>query len=160
LKGILCILVAIVSSAFLLPHFLQAKIDDDFAASTARYGKPVRDAFKESGLLYYRKDGLCVIAHFFSGRCDVLSLFSEKLFEGVPESLSDEKVALLLEQEGGEGWRRVPRLSLNGVWGSLDGRRFSIYDTMRHKLVIMTRSSYTREKEALAKAKAGATNAF
>jgi len=148
--GVLVVLAASVL-AILSIQPLEARINDDCAASGARYGQPVQDSLKESGLLYYRKDGLCLIAHFFSGRCDVLSIFSEKQFEGVPDSLSENKITSLLDQEGGAGWHRVPRLSMNDVWGSLDDRLFAIYDTMRHKLVIMTRESYAREKEALAK---------
>ena len=161
-EGVPRVLVVLAASVLTILSIqpLEARIDDDCAASAARYGKPVQDSLKESGLLYYRKDGLCLIAHFFSGRCDVMSIFSEKQFEGVPESLPEEKLTLLLNREGGAGWRRVPRLSMNDVWGSIDGRLFAIYDTMRHKLVIMTRSSYTREKEALAKEKADAASAF
>ena len=147
------VVLAALLLAILSIQSLEARINDDCAASAARYGQPVQDSLKESGLLYYRKDGLCLIAHFFSGRCDVMSIFSEKQFEGVPESLPEEKLMHLLNREGGGEWRRVPRLSMNDVWGSVDGRLFAIYETMRHKLVIMTRGSYAREKEALAKSK-------
>ena len=37
---------------------------------------------------------------------------------------------------------------INGVWNSSDNKSFAIYDTMRHKLVIMARASYKREKTA------------
>jgi hypothetical protein len=117
----------------------------------ARYGKPERDAMHESGLLYFRRDGLCSIAHFYQGYCDVLSIFSSDEMMGFPESLSDEKVASLLKSEGGSPvWNPVPRFSINGIWNSADYKSFAVYDTMRHKLVIMTHEAYVREKKAKA----------
>ncbi len=115
----------------------------------ARYGKPERDAMKESGLLCFRNAGFCAIAHFDQGHCDVLSIFSPNEMMGLPEELSEEPLTSLLQSEGGgAGWKQVGRFSINSVWNSSDNKSFAIYDTMRHKLVIMTRAAYSREKKA------------
>jgi hypothetical protein len=119
---------------------------------TGYYGKPERDAMKESGLLCFRKEPLCYIAHFYQGRCDMLSIFSSQDEMGVPEGLSDNQIAGLLRSEGSPDreidWQPVSRAAINGIWKSPDGKSFAVYDTMRHKLVIMTRAAYKREKEA------------
>jgi len=112
---------------------------------------------KESGLLYFRKEPLCFIAHFYQGRCDVLSIFSSKEMMGVHEELGEDRLSSLLKIEGSQGgvldWIPVARISMNGVWNASDNSSFAIYDTMRHKLVIMTRGAYGREKEALSAAR-------
>ena len=115
----------------------------------ARYGKPERDAMKESGLLCFRNTGFCAIAHFDQGHCDVLSIFSPNEMMGLPEELNEERLTSLLQSEGGgTGWKQIGRFSINTVWNSSDNKSFAIYDTMRHKLVIMTRAAYLREKQA------------
>ena len=120
----------------------------------SRYGKPERDAMKTSGLLCFRSKQLCYIAHFYRNHCDVLSIFSSRTPLGIPEELSEEQIDGLLQSEGGgPGWTPVERFSINGVWNSPDSRSFAIYDTMRHKLVIMTRDAYKREKKALQSAR-------
>lgn len=104
---------------------------------------------EESGLIYFRKDGLYTIAHFYHGKCDILSIFSEKETMGFPEELSDKKISSLLKTEGNcTVWTPAPRFTINGVWRSADDNSFAIYDTMRHKLVIMTHAAYAREKRA------------
>lgn len=126
----------------------RARIGDTMAASVARYGKPERDALKTSGLLFFRKGDLCYIAHFDHGYCDVLSIFSGHDDMGFPSELIDTRLSALLREEGGSvDWEMAPGFTINGVWNSADGRSFAIYDTMRHKLVIMTRKAYLREKE-------------
>ena len=91
------------------------------------------------------------IAHFHQGHCDVLSIFSANSMMGLPEDIGFEKAVQMLDSEGGGcAWKRVGRFTINGVWNSSDGKSFAIYDTMRHKLVIMTREAYKREKEAVA----------
>jgi len=68
---------------------------------------------------------------------------------GLPRDLGSERIKSLLKTEGGNsGWTPLPGFTINGVWDSADGKSFAIYDTMRHKLVIMTREAYHREKEA------------
>ena len=120
----------------------------------ARYGKPERDALKESGLLCFRKDGICTIAHFYKGKCDVLSIFSENEESGLPVELPADRIQSLLRSEGGSpDWIPSPRFSINGVWRTPDGVTFAIYDTMRHKLAIMTHDAYRREKEEVRKAR-------
>ena len=113
----------------------------------AHYGQPERNAMKESGLLFFHKDSLNFIARFFKGRCETLSIFSEKNEIGLPVELDQDLIGRLLQSEGGGvSWTPVARFTINGVWNSSDNKSFAIYDTMRHKLVIMTRASYGREK--------------
>lgn len=127
----------------------KAAMGESVDGSIARYGKPERDALKQSGLLCFRKGDLCVIAHFQQGKCDVLSIFSSEDDLGLPRDLGQERIKSLLRSEGGDvGWQPLPGFTINGVWDSDDGKIFAIYDTMRHKLVIMTREAYHREKEA------------
>ena len=140
---------------------LDAALGDTTAQSIARYGKPERDALKQSGLLCFRKGDLCVIAHFHEGKSDVLSLFSAEDDMGLPKDLGEERIKSLLHSEGGDlGWNPLPGFTINGVWDSENGKIFAIYDTMRHKLVIMTREAYRREKEAKKKAVSEATSAL
>ncbi len=135
---------------------LPAEIGASQDQCIARYGKPERDALKESGLLYFRKDGICTIVHFYKGKCDVLSLFSDKTESGVPEDLSADRIKSLLESEGASpDWRPAGCYSINGVWNTADGKSFAIYDTMRHKLAIMTHEAYVREKADVAKTRSG-----
>lgn len=130
--------------------FLHAQMGGTPDQCITRYGKLEREAIKTSGLLYFRTERLCYIAHFYRNHCDVLSIFSNRSPMGIPEGLSEEQIADLLQSEGGgQGWTPVERFSINGVWNSPDSRSFAIYDTMRHKLVIMTRDSYKREKKTL-----------
>ena len=135
---------------------LPAEIGASQDQCIARYGKPERDALKESGLLYFRKDGICTIAHFYKGKCDVLSLFSDKEESGVPENLPADRIQSLLKNEGASSdWSPAGCYSINGVWNTADGKSFAIYDTMRHKLAVMTHEAYVREKTAVAKARSG-----
>lgn len=141
------VLLVILSLMAALPR-LHAALGESTAQSITRYGKPERDALKQSGLLCFRKGDLCVIAHFQEGKCDVLSLFSSEDDMGLPRDLGAELIRSLLNSEGGNsGWTPLPGFTINGVWDSADGKSFAIYDTMRHKLVIMTREAYRREKE-------------
>jgi hypothetical protein len=145
-------LPAILALTALLPR-LDAALGESTGQSIARYGKPERDALKQSGLLCFRKGDLCIIAHFQDGKSDVLSLFSAEDDMGLPRDLGGERIKSLLRSEGGDrGWTPLPGFTINGVWDSADGKSFAIYDTMRHKLVIMTRDAYRREKEAKKKA--------
>jgi hypothetical protein len=41
-------------------------------------------------------------------------------------------------------------ITINGIWNSSDYKSFAVYDTMRHKLAIMTHDAYVREKRAKA----------
>ena len=130
-------------------NLLHAQLGNTEQQCIARYGQPERNAMKESGLLFFHKDSLNYIAHFFKGRCDVLSIFYEKNEAGLPVELDQDLISKLLQSEGGgSGWTPVARFTINGVWNSSDNKSFAIYDTMRHKLVIMTRASYKREKTA------------
>ena len=80
---------------------------------------------------------------------------------GLPKDLGEERIKSLLHSEGGDlGWNPLPGFTINGVWDSENGKIFAIYDTMRHKLVIMTREAYRREKEAKKKAVSEATSAL
>lgn len=127
---------------------LNAAMGETPTESIARYGKPERDAMKQSGYLCFRKGGLCVIAHFYGGKCDVLSIFSAEDNQGLPQDLVEDRIKSLLKTEGGDlGWTPLGHFTINGVWDSADGKIFAIYDTMRHKLVIMTREAYRREKK-------------
>lgn len=146
------LLPVILALTGLLPR-LEAALGESTAQSIGRYGKPERDALKQSGLLCFRKGDLCVIAHFQDGKSDVLSLFSAEDDMGLPKDLGEARIKALLRSEGGDcGWTPLPGFTINGVWDSTDGKSFAIYDTMRHKLVIMTREAYRREKEAKKKA--------
>jgi len=128
---------------------LQAGLGESKDQTLARYGKPVRDALETSGLLYFEKDGLCYISHFHKGKCDVLSIFLAKEEFGFPVALSPERIeALLISEGGGKGWEPLPGTTINRVWDSPDKNSFAIYDTMRQKLVLMTREAYHREKDA------------
>jgi hypothetical protein len=142
------VFLAILSLLTAVPG-LNAALGETTTQSIARYGKPERDALKQSGLLYFRRGDLCVITHFQQGKCDVLSLFSSEDDLGLPKDLGEARIKSLLTSEAGNpGWTPLPGITINGVWDSADGKSFAIYDTMRHKLVIMTREAYHREKEA------------
>lgn len=142
------VLLVILSLMAALPR-LHGALGESTAQSITRYGKPERDALKQSGLLCFRKGDLCVIAHFQQGKCDVLSLFSTEDDMGLPRDLGEDRIRALLRSEGGNStWEPLCGFTINGVWDSADGKSFAIYDTMRHKLVIMTREAYHREKEA------------
>jgi hypothetical protein len=148
-------LLPLILISCLAGPLLHAEIGSTKEQCIARYGKPERDALKESGLLYFRKDGICTIVHFYKGKCDVLSIFSENEESGLPVELPAEKIQSLLKSEGGSPeWNASPRYSINGVWCTPDRVTFAIYDTMRHKLAIMTHDAYMREKSEVAKARA------
>jgi hypothetical protein len=150
------LLLFFLALAAFLPR-VNAALGESPAGSIARYGKPERDSLKQSGLLCFRKGDLCVIAHFHGGKCDVLSIFSSEDDMGLPKDLGGDRIKSLLRSEGGDaGWQPLPGFTINGIWDSADGRIFAIYDTMRHKLVIMTREAYRREKEARKAAVSGA----
>ena len=147
----------------LLLILMEARLHGEIGATMeqciARYGKPERDALNESGLLCFRKDDLCTIAHFYKGKCDVLSIFSAKEEFGVPEDLPANRIRSLLKSEGASPeWVSSPRYTLNGVWCTPDRVTFAIYDTMRHKLAIMNHDAYMREKQDVAKTRAGLKN--
>ena len=126
---------------------LHARIGATIEECVARYGKPVRDSMQESGLLYFRDASLCHIVHFQNGRCDVLSVFSIKSDNGFALGLTDDQIIGILKDDGrGRDWDPVNRFTINRIWNSSDREIFAIYDTMRHKLVIMTRGAYKREK--------------
>lgn len=151
----MCFVPLILLLAFLCTS-LRAEIGATQEQCIARYGKPERDALKVSGLLYFRKDGICTIVHFYKGKCDVLSIFSDKAESGVPEDLSADRIQSLMRSEGSSpDWSPAGCYSINGVWNTSDGKSFAIYDTMRHKLAIMTHEAYVREKKAVAKAHSG-----
>jgi len=108
-------------------------------------GQPVK---KSGDLTYYHKPPYFFIAHQFRGVCDQISIFSDQEQQGIPLPIADQQLALMLGEYGGESeWKPVNRLSINQVWNSKTGRSFAIYDTMRNKLVMMTRDSYRRERE-------------
>jgi hypothetical protein len=133
---------------------LRAEIGATRDQCIARYGNPERDALKESGLLFFRKNGICTIVHFYQGKCDVLSIFSEREEMGVPESLDADRIQSLLKTEGTSSeWVSPPSLTMNGVWCTPDRKVFAIYDTMRHKLAIMTHDAYMREKTEVSRAR-------
>lgn len=140
----LLLLLAILPSSL-----LHAEIGATPQQCISHYGTPERDALKERAMLYFRKSGLCTIAHFYQEHCDLLSIFSEKESMGFPEELSDERITSLLKSEGGfSEWIAAPRFTINGVWRTPDGKLIAVYDTMRHKLVIMTHAAYVREQRA------------
>ena len=145
---------ALLTILMIQGSFLYGQISGTEEQCIARYGKPERNAMKESGLLFFHndKDSLNYIAHFFKGRCDVLSIFSEKNEIGLPVALDDDLILRLLQSEGGAtAWTSPGRFTINCVWNSSDGKSFAIYDTMRHKLVIMTHDAYKRERAAVVK---------
>jgi len=128
---------------------LHAQLGSTPGESVSHYGKPERESLKQRGLLYFRKEPLCIIAHFDHGRCDVLSIFSSTENLGLPDELDGEKLPTLLKENGGgKEWKSVAHFSINRLWDSTDNSSFAIYDTMRHKLVIMTHDAYSREKSA------------
>jgi hypothetical protein len=146
---VLRLLLLLLLLAILPSSLLHAEIGATPQQCISRYGTPERDTMKEKSLLYFRKGGLCMIAHFYQGRCDLLSIFSERESMGFPEELSDEQVTSLLKSEGGfSEWIAAPRFTINGVWRTPDGKLIAVYDTMRHKLVIMTHDAYVREQRA------------
>ena len=142
-----CMKKILLTILLILGSLLHSQLLSTEQQCIARYGQPERNAMKERGLLFFHQDSLNYIAHFFKGRCDTLSIFSEKNEIGLPVELNQELIGRLLQSEGGgAAWSPVARFTINGVWNSSDNKSFAIYDTMRHKLVIMTRASYGREK--------------
>ena len=109
-------------------------------------GKPI----KTSGeMVTYHKSPISITAHFFHHTCDQICVYSDQESLGLPDSLSESDLdKYLLEFGGGRRWSPVGRASINRVWNSTDQRCFAIYDTMRNKLVIMTRDAYSRERRA------------
>jgi hypothetical protein len=108
-------------------------------------GQPVK---KSGDLTYYHKSPYFFIAHQFHGICDQISIFFDQEQQGIPLPITDQQLSFMLSEYGGESeWKPVNRLSINQVWNSKTGRSFAIYDTMRNKLVMMTRDSYRRERE-------------
>jgi hypothetical protein len=152
-------LLPLILISCLAGSLLRAEIGATKEQCITRYGEPERDALKESGLLCFRKDGICTIVHFYKGKCDVLSIFSGKEEAGLHEDLPAEKIQSLLKSEGGSpDWIASPGFSINGVWCTPDRVTFAIYDTMRHKLAIMTHDAYMREKAEVAKARSSVRN--
>ena len=148
MKRPLKLLCPLLLHLFVMP--LHAQIGASPEEFSVRLGKPERETLKESGLIRFRKLGLCYIAHFENNRSDVLSIFSENQLMDLPEDLGEDRIASLLVSEGGNvTWNPSGRFSINRVWNSSDGKSFAVYDTMRHKLVIMTRAAYKREKSAV-----------
>jgi len=88
---------------------LSASLGETVDRSIARYGKPERDALKQTGLLFFRKGDLCLIAHFERGTCDVLSIFSSEDDMGLPKDLGEERIKSLLRSEGRRGLATVAR---------------------------------------------------
>ena len=128
---------------------MRAELGGTKEQCVGRYGTPARDALEKSGLLFFEKDGLCTITHFHKGKCDVLSIFLAKEEFGFPVPLPADRVeSLLVSEGGGKGWDPLPGTTINRVWDSPDKTSFAIYDTMRQKLVLMTREAYHREKVA------------
>ena len=125
-----------------------AQINATPEQSIASYGSPVRNELSGPGLLYFQHQGLCMICHYFRGRCDMISIFSATSEAGVPESLGEEKIVQLLDSKGNKSIWEMDRYTINKHWNSKDGRNFAIYDTMRHKLVIMTKAAYLREAKS------------
>jgi hypothetical protein len=125
-----------------------AQINATPKQSIALYGAPVRNELSSTGLLYFRDQGTCTICHYFQGRCDILSIFSVISEAGVPESLSDDRIAQLLGSQGNGAIWEMDRFTINKHWNSKDKNDLAIYDTMRHKLVIMTKAAYGREMKA------------
>lgn len=125
-----------------------AQLDSTPQQSITRYGSPVRNELAGSGLLYFQNQGRCIICHYFRGRCDMISIFSATSEAGVPESLNKECITQLLDSEGNGAVWEMDRFTINQHWNSKDGRNFAIYDTMRHKLVLMTKAAYLREAKA------------
>ena len=143
-----------ITTTILLLGFLgslpmRAELGGTKEQCVGHYGKPARDALETNGLLYFEKEGMCTIAHFHKGKCDVLSIFLAKEEFGFPVALPPERIeALLVSEGGGKGWEPLPGTTINRVWDSPDKNSFAIYDTMRQKLVLMTREAYHREKVA------------
>ena len=127
---------------------VAAQIDSTPQEGIGRYGAPVRNELSGPGLLYFQNQGLCTICHYFRGRCDMVSIFSATSEAGVPEGLREEKIAQLLASEGNRALWEMDRFTINQHWNSKDGKEFAIYDTMRHKLVIMTKAAYRRETKS------------
>ena len=125
---------------------MRAQIGADYSKMTNLYGAPVKEDPKK-GLLYFSTPKFNRIAHFFDGKCDTISTFSDQTEIGFPVSLTDDQIMGFLKDESkGKEWLPVSRASINKVWNSPDMKSFAIYDTMRHKLVIMSRDAYKRSK--------------
>jgi hypothetical protein len=105
---------------------------------------------KTSGeMVNYHKSPISITAHFFHHTCDQICVYSDHETQGLHAPLSESDLdKYLLEFGGGRKWSPVGRASINRVWNSTDQRCFAIYDTMRNKLVMMTREAYSRERNA------------
>ncbi len=126
----------------------QAQVGGNVQKCIERYGQPEKNTLAKNSLLFFAKNGICYIAHFHRGLCDTLCIFSEKTNQSLSEDLSDEQICALLISEGNaHSWIPIARFYINKGWNSSDMKSFAIYETMRHKLVIMTRDSYKREKQ-------------
>ena len=127
---------------------LRGQMDATPQQSIARYGTPERDELSRQTLLYFRSHGACYICHYFNGRCDVISIFSGTSEAGVPEGLDEGRITQLLDSEVSGAFWKPDRYTINRRWNSSDGKYLAIYDTMRHKLVVMSKSAYARENKA------------
>lgn len=134
LLGVMCLCDA-------APAYAQLGASDQ--QMVALLGNPL----KTSGeMVYYHKAPISITAHFFHHNCDQICVYSDQESLGLPDPFSESDLdKYLLELGGGRKWSPVGRASINRVWNSTDRRCFAIYDTMRNKLVIMTREAYSRE---------------
>jgi hypothetical protein len=119
-------------------------------ASDQQMVRLLGNPLKSSGeMVHYHKSPISITAHFFHHICDQICVYSDQESMGLPAPLAESDLdKYLMEFGGGRTWTPVGRSSINRVWNSADQRCFAIYDTMRNKLVIMTREAYSRERHA------------
>jgi hypothetical protein len=130
--------------------FAASQAHAQLGASDQQMLRLLGNPIKTSGeMVNYHKSPIIITAHFFHHTCDQICVYSDQESQGLPAPLSESDLdKYLLEFGGGRRWSPVGRASINLVWNSTDQRCFAIYDTMRNKLVMMTRESYSRERHA------------
>lgn len=125
-------------------------VSAQLGASGGQLSKLLGNPVKQSGdFLYYHKAPNNIVAHFHKGACDQICIFSDSENQGLPVAMTDNELQVHLRDfGGGMTWAPLERFSMNRLWNSGDGKCFAIYETMYHKLVLMTRVAYRREKGA------------
>ena len=143
---ILILVVSIVSIAA-----SQARLGETKEQCTARYGPAIK-VNRETDSLFFRKNGLTVMASFYEGKCHSIAYIKvETDALGQTAEFSDvEKTALMEANSAGKAWSKRKAISLNSEWESDGGAVLAVYETLGHMLIVLTHDQYERETAAKA----------